>query len=139
MSWHDNPAETSDHNPAVRPATRTPRSSALGGIRRGIATGLLAVGLLVVGGVTVVSAADPSGAPSATTHPSGGTGDPKGDTKGAAPDAAGRPGHAANGAARGDCPDKGTGSADGPGSGGAGSSAAPSPDDSTSSPSPDDL
>jgi hypothetical protein len=135
MSWHHNPAETSDHNPAVTPATRTPRSSALGGIRRGIATGLLAVGLLVVGGVAVVSAADPSGAPSATTLPSGGTG----DTNGVAPDGTGRPGHAANGAARGDCPDKGTGSADGPGSGGAGSSAAPSPDDSTSSPSPDDL
>ena len=49
---------------------------ALGGLRRTIATAFLAVGLLVVGGVAVVNAADPAGsaAPGATTQPSTGSG-----------------------------------------------------------------
>jgi hypothetical protein len=45
----------------------------LAGARRGIATALLAAGLLVVGGVAAVNAADPSPSPSATQPSSPGT------------------------------------------------------------------
>src|SRR5436305_9506714 len=48
----------------------------MAGMRRTIATALLAVGLLAVGGVAVVNAADPaaSPAPNATTQPPTGSG-----------------------------------------------------------------
>lgn len=155
MNWNDQPAGRPAHSPPesswapVEPATpvvpvtaapTAPRRSVLSGARRGVATALFAVGLLVVGGVAVVSAADPSASavPEATTAP---TTDGGGDV---APDASSVPGRhgGANGAAKGDCPDKGTGGTgtDGTdGSGDAGSSAAPSTDDSTASPSTVDL
>ncbi|HEX5013534.1 MAG TPA: hypothetical protein VFV72_05170 [Candidatus Limnocylindrales bacterium] len=83
------------------------------GMRRGIATALLAGGLLIVGGVAAVSAADPSAspAPNATQEPAapGGT----------------NPGH------RGNCPNDGSnGGSDG--SGGSNSSPGASPDASDS-------
>jgi hypothetical protein len=114
MDWSDQLAAPAQPEPA--PAA-SGGHTILGPARRTIATLLLAVGLLAVGGVAVVFAADPSAtpAPSATTQPStggsGGTVTPR--TNGQTP--AGGAGHV--------CPDKGTG---GTGSGGAGSSAAPS-------------
>jgi len=137
MDWSDQPAvpaqpsapspfAAASFSPAPGPgASVTVESSGrpvLGGARRTVATALLAVGLLTVGGAAVVFAADPSAspAPNATTQPStgGGTTRPNGQAPG---------GHnAAN------CPNMG-------GSGGSGtapgSSAAPSTHESTSSPS----
>ena len=80
----------------------------LAGISRGVVTAMLAGGLLVIGGVAAVSAADPSGspAPNATEQPA----DPGSS---ATPDDAGS-GH------RGNCPEKdgsGNRSDDGSGSG----------------------
>jgi hypothetical protein len=79
----------------------------LSGARRGIATALLAAGLLVVGGVAVVNAADPSPSPSAT-QPSG-------------PGTSGQPANP-NGTHKGNCPNMG-----GSGSGSGGSSAPTTP------------
>jgi hypothetical protein len=99
-----------------------------GGLRRGIATAALAVGLLVVGGTAVVLAADPSAspAPGATTQPSTGS---RGSTRpnGGAPN-----GQAPTGKTH-DCPNMG-GSGSG-GSSGSGSSSSPSTNGATSSPS----
>ncbi|HXI81740.1 MAG TPA: hypothetical protein VNM34_13090 [Verrucomicrobiae bacterium] len=87
MDWTQPPAWEPAQPPPVPPvpdAGSTPGpASSFGGIRRGIATAALAVGLLVVGGTAVVLAADPSGspAPNATTQPStggGGTTQPNG-------------------------------------------------------------
>lgn len=74
----------------------------LGGLRRGIATGLLVVGLLVVGGTAVVTAAspDPSASPNASTQPS--------DDGSGAPSESTRPDRGGDG----NCPDKGTDAAD---------------------------
>ena len=90
------------------------------GMRRGIATALLAGGLLIVGGVAAVSAADPSAspAPNATSQPA----DPGSS---AAPDAA-NPGH------RGNCPDKDGSGSGTDGSGGSDTSPDASPDASNS-------
>jgi hypothetical protein len=102
--------------------------SILSGTRRTVASVVLAIGLLTVGGAAVVFAADPSAtpAPSATTQPStgGGTTRPSGQAP-----------MSHTGA---DCPNMGGSS--GPGGSGTapGSSAAPS-DGSTSSPSTSDL
>ena len=134
MDWSDQPAV-----PAQPPREPSPFASAsyspppaapvdgaerpfLGGARRTVATALLAVGLLTVGGAAVVFAADPSAtpAPNATAQPSTGGG----TTRPSGPRAAGH-----NAA---DCPNTG-------GSGGAGtapgSSAAPSTNGSSSTPS----
>jgi hypothetical protein len=137
MDWSDQPAvpaqplqpspfaSTPSFTPAPGPGTSASVEAGgrplLGGARRTVATALLAVGLLTVGGAAVVFAADPSAtpAPNATTQPStgGGTTRPNGQTPG---------GH--TGA---NCPNMG-------GSGGSGttpgSSAAPSTNGSTSSP-----
>jgi hypothetical protein len=63
MDWYDQPAQAP---PADRKVT---------GVRRGLLTAILAVGLLGVGGVAAVMAASPdpssSSAPNATTQPSG--------------------------------------------------------------------
>jgi amino acid transporter len=63
MDWYETPAQPS-------PPERT-----LTGVRRGLLTAVLAVGLLGVGGVAAVMAASPdpsaSSAPNATTQPSG--------------------------------------------------------------------
>jgi len=63
MDWYDQPAES-------RPDAR-----AVTGVRRGLLTAILAVGLLGVGGVAAVMAASPdpsaSSAPNATQQPSG--------------------------------------------------------------------
>jgi hypothetical protein len=90
------------------PQPAAPRQ-ALGGARRSIATALLAAGLLIVGGVAVVNAADPSPTPS-TTQPSG-------------PGTSGQPANPNSGGTqhKGNCPNMGTGS----GSGGGGGSSAP--------------
>ena len=92
------------------PQPAAPRQ-ALGGARRSIATALLAAGLLIVGGVAVVNAADPSPTPSAT-QPSG-------------PGTSGQPANPNSGGTqhKGNCPNMGTGS----GSGGGGSSAPTTP------------
>jgi len=101
---------------ATQPASPAP----FRGMRRGIATALLAGGLLVVGGVAAVSAADPSASPvpGATTQPA----DPGSS---AAPDAA-NPGH------RGNCPDKDGSGSGTDGSGGSDSSPDASPNASNS-------
>jgi hypothetical protein len=136
MDWSDQPAvpaqpsqpspfATASFTPAPGSVSSAPVEtggpSLLSGARRTLATALLAVGLLTVGGAAVVFAADPSAspAPNATTQPStgGGTTRPNGQAPG---------GHnSAN------CPNMG-------GSGGSGSapgsSAAPSTNGSTSSP-----
>jgi hypothetical protein len=136
MDWYDQPAAPAQpprepspfaSNASFSPAPATPATDAggrslLGGPRRTLATALLAVGLLTVGGAAVVFAADPSAtpAPNATTQPStgGGTTRPSG------------PGAAGHNAA--DCPNMGgnRGSGTAPGS-----SAAPSTNGSSSTPS----
>jgi hypothetical protein len=59
--------DQTDAEPTTWTAPAAPEPTAarpfLGGARRGIATALLAAGLLVVGGVAVVNAADPSTTP----------------------------------------------------------------------------
>jgi hypothetical protein len=142
MDWSDQPAvpaQPSQPSPFAAPPSFTPAPghgsatpvetggrSLLSGTRRTVATALLAVGLLTVGGAAVVFAADPSASPTpnATTQPStgGGTTRPNGQAPGS---------HNAA-----DCPNMGGSS----GSGTApGSSAAPSTNGSTSSPSTSDL
>jgi len=103
-------------------------SQSLGGIRRVAATALLAVGLLVVGGVTVVNAADPAGspAPNATTQPSGGGTAPGGTAPNGTQPQGGAPTHA-----KGNCPNMG-----GSGSSGSGSGGSSTPSTGTSSPAP---
>lgn len=102
MDWYDQPAESP---PAARAVT---------GVRRGLLTAVLAVGLLGVGGVAAVMAASPdpsaSSAPNATQQPSGNGGTTAPST---------RPGHMA-----GNCPNMGGSS--GSGSGSSGSSSNPS-------------
>src|SRR3954447_25173048 len=76
MDWYDQPA-----HPPAEPAQPAPDRS-VSGVRRGILTAVLAVGLLGVGGVAAVMAASPdpsaSPAPNATAQPSqnGGTTNP---------------------------------------------------------------
>lgn len=144
MDWSDQPAvpaHPSQRLPFASTAAYTPppgtgsaapaesgSRSILSGTRRTVASVVLAVGLLTVGGAAVVFAADPSAtpAPNATTQPStgGGTTLPSGQAP-----------KTHTGA---DCPNMGGSSGSG-GSGTApGSSAAPS-DGSTSSPSTSDL
>ena len=128
MSWEDISATTSA--PAVTPETPefaepvpTTRVDARpsGGLslRRGIATALLATGLLVIGGAAVVNAADPSTspAPSQATSPDGsGTApsqtDPSQGGSGQQPDTQGGghrgPGAGAQGGTHGDCPNMGS-------------------------------
>ena len=105
MDWSDQPAapaqpprEPSPFDASFSPAPAfpgTPPTEAggrplLGGARRTVATALLAVGLLTVGGAVVVFAADPSAtpAPNATTQPSTGGG----TTRPSGPGAAGHTG-----------------------------------------------
>lgn len=141
MDWSDQPAVPAQPSPLASTAAYTPppgtdsatpvetgSRSILSGTRRTVASVVLAVGLLTVGGAAVVFAADPSATPTpnATTQPStgGGTTRPSGQAP-----------KTHNGA---DCPNMGGSSGSG-GSGTApGSSAAPS-DGSTSSPSTSDL
>jgi hypothetical protein len=140
MDWSDQPAVPaypSQPSPFASTAAFTPlpgtgsaapaetgSHSILSGTRRTVASVVLAVGLLTVGGAAVVFAADPSAtpAPSATTQPStgGGTTRPSGQAP-----------KSHSGA---DCPNMGGSS----GSGGSGTTPAPS-DGSTSSPSTSDL
>ena len=92
------------------PEPGAPRPT-VGGGRRSIATALLAAGLLIVGGVAVVNAADPSPTPTpSTTQPSD-------------PGTSGQPANPNSGGTqhKGNCPNMGTGS----GSGGSGGSSAP--------------
>jgi hypothetical protein len=128
MSWEDisatapEPAATPDPETAEPvPTTRVDARPSDGFIvRRGIATALLATGLLVLGGAAVVNAADPSTspAPSQTTSPDGsGTApsqtDPSHGGWGQQPGTQGQgrghhgPGAGAQGGARGDCPNMG--------------------------------
>ena len=142
MDWSDQPAvpaHPSQPSPFPSTAAYTPPPgtgsvapvetdgrSILSGTRRTVASVVLAVGLLTVGGAAVVFAADPSAtpAPSATTQPStGGTTRPSGQAP-----------KSHSGA---DCPNMG-GSSGSSGSGGSGTTPAPS-DGSTSSPSTSDL
>jgi hypothetical protein len=101
--------------PALEP---TVTRAWFGGARRGIATALLAAGLLVVGGVAAVSAADPSAspAPNATTQPSD-------------PGTSGTPADPGTGQGqthpKGDCPADGSGNGS---SGGSGTSPSTTPD-----------
>jgi hypothetical protein len=141
MDWSDQPAVPAQplqpSSPFASSASFTPAPSSgaprvdegrrplLSGARRTVATALLAVGLLTVGGAAAVFAADPSAspAPNATTQPStgGGTTRPNGQ----APKT-----HNST-----DCPNMGT-------SGGSGTtpgSSAPSTNGSTSSPSSSNL
>ena len=134
MDW-TNPTDTppvwAPPVPAAQPVTPAPASRpVLGGMRRTVATALLAVGLLAVGGVAVVNAADPAASPTpnATTQPSTGSGG--GTTAPQAPRSnagapAGRNGH--------DCPNMGgSGSgSQGSGSQGSGGTTAPSAGSST--------
>ena len=108
MNWDDQPPLSAEPPPA---ATR------IGGFRRGIVIGTLSLGLLALGGVAAVSAADPSISPSpsaTTTQPA----DPGTDD----PSATARP--------KGDCPKDGSnrGSGDSDGSGGSDSSPDASPE-----------
>jgi hypothetical protein len=127
MDWFDQPAPPAQPQPssfATAPVSPGPADgppepsgrSVLGGTRRTIATALLAVGLLTVGGAAVVFAADPaaSAAPNATTQPSAGAG-------GAAPGTTTRPNGGPGGGSHNaaDCPNMG-------GSGGGGGTTTPS-------------
>ena len=92
------------------PEPAAPRPT-LGGARRSIATALLAAGLLIIGGVAVVNAADPSPTPTpSTTQPSD-------------PGTSGQPANPNSGGTqhKGNCPNMGSGS----GSGDNGGSSAP--------------
>jgi hypothetical protein len=140
MDWSDQPAvpaQPLQPSPFAPPAPFSPPPGGdgsqaeeggrplLSGARRTVATALLAVGLLTVGGAAVVFAADPSAspAPNATTQPStgGGTTRPNGQAP-----------KAHNSA---DCPNMGGSS----GSGTTPGSSAPSTNGSTSSPSASNL
>jgi hypothetical protein len=64
----------------VTPPARRPQRPWTSGIARTVATGGLAIGLLLIGGVAAVSAASPDpSAPAATAQP-GGSGAPSGGT-----------------------------------------------------------
>jgi len=118
MSWEDisaPPAPAATPGPEAAEPVSTTRVDARpsGGLslRRGIATALLATGLLVLGGAAVVNAADPSTspAPSQATSPDGsGTApsqtDPSQSGSGTQPDTQGGSRH---GGAHGDCPNMG--------------------------------
>ena len=119
MDWSDQPANvpaswSPEPSPAAEPAepAEVTGSPVLGGARRLIATTVLAIGLLGVGGAAVVFAADPS----ATPAPSAGTQTTPGSGGSTAP---GTPGARPNGGghAAGDCPNMG-GSGSGSGSNG---------------------
>jgi hypothetical protein len=103
--------DQTDAEPTTWTAPAPPEPTAsrplLGGARRGIATALLAVGLLVVGGVAVVNAADPSPTPAPTT------------TQPSNPGTSGQPANPNGGQHKGNCPNMG-------GSSGGGGSTAPS-------------
>lgn len=156
MNWSDQPAGQPAHAPppgslfatsdpgvptssssaSFSPAAATvsadrPGRSVLGGARRTIATALLAVGLLTVGGVAVVFAADPSAtpAPSGAAAPST---NGSGTTPSTGTNRAPRGGGGVDGV---DCPDKGTGSGSGGGSTTPDPSQAPTTDDPTTAPS----
>ena len=120
MSWEDlsappGPSAAPPQGQPVWPdATTAARATASTNgfsLRRGFATALLATGLLAIGGVAVVNAADPSTSPSpseattpdASVAPDGsGTAPAQTDGSGTQPDRQGRGGHAA-----GDCPNNG--------------------------------
>ena len=126
MSWDDLPAQpaSTPPQPATMPAP-APTTPAASGIRKGIGTVLLAAGLLAVGGVAVVSGADPSASPSASPSATDDLGTAPSDDGTTVPGRQGRAGHL--------CPDgaNGGGSTD-DGSGGSEATPAPttSPDDS---------
>ena len=106
--------DQTDAEPTTWTAPAAPEPTAerplLSGARRGIATVLLAAGLLVIGGVAAVNAADPSPSPSAT-QPSG-------------PGTSGQPANPnQNGTHKGNCPNMG-------GSTGGGSSTPSTPNSS---------
>ncbi len=103
MNWDDQPAQ-----PAQPPP---PAPTRIGGFRRSIVVGTMALGLLVLGGVAAVSAADPSASPS----PSATTGEPSNPGTDD-PSSTARP--------KRDCPADGSGR----GSGGSGTSPDASPD-----------
>ena len=105
--------DQTDAEPTTWIAPAAPESAAprptLGGARRSIATALLAAGLLIVGGVAVANAADPSPTPTpSTTQPSN-------------PGTSGQPANPNSGGTqhKGNCPNMGSGR----GSGNGGSSA----------------
>jgi hypothetical protein len=146
MTWSDQPAPTpapafdpappgSTFSPSTPPAPRAAERWATSGLRRNIATAVLAAGLLVVGGAAVVFAADPSpsSAPS-TTQPSGSgstqngsSGSGSGSGQPAAPNGGTHQpgqGHAANGK---NCPNMG---GSGSGSGGSAPSSPTAPSSS---------
>jgi len=104
MDWYDQPAQSP---PAARAVT---------GVRRGLLTAVLAVGLLGVGGVAAVMAASPdpsaSPAPDATTQPSGNGGTTAPST---------RPGRG-SGHSGADCPNMGGNSGSGSGNSSSGTS-----------------
>jgi hypothetical protein len=104
MDWYDQPTES------------PPAARALTGVRRGLLTAVLAVGLLGVGGVAAVMAASPdpsaSSAPNATTQPSGNGGTTAPST---------RPG-GGSGHMSGNCPNMGGNSGSGSSGSGSGSS-----------------
>jgi type II secretory pathway pseudopilin PulG len=134
MDWSDQPAVPAQPPYPSSPSAPAPSfsplpagaeqatvgRSSLSGARRTVATALLAVGLLTVGGVAVALAADPSAtpAPTTTTQPSTGGGTTRPNGQGGTHNPA-------------DCPNmggsRGTGTAPA-------SPAAPSTDGSTSSP-----
>jgi hypothetical protein len=101
MDWYDQSAQS------------PPTARAVTGVRRGLLTAVLAVGLLGVGGVAVVMAASPdpsaSPAPNATTQPSGNGGTTAPST---------RPGHGSGA----DCPNMGGNSGSGSSNNSGGSS-----------------
>ncbi len=129
MSWEDisapPPAPAATPEPGTVepvPTTRVDARPSEGfSLRRGIATAVLATGLLVLGGAAVVNAADPSTsptpssgtevAPDATTTPS--QTDPSQGGSGTQPDTQGQgrghhgAGAGAQGGTRGDCPNMG--------------------------------
>jgi hypothetical protein len=116
-------ADPTDANPTEWSAASAappsvPAPNRLGGGRRGLATAMLAAGLLIIGGVAAVSAADPSAssAPDATSQP-------------ADPGASAQPDDT-SGHQRGDCPEDGTNGSGG--DGGTDSSPDASPDASDS-------
>jgi hypothetical protein len=109
MDWYDQPAES------------PPPTRAVTGVRRGLLTAALAVGLLGVGGVAAVMAASPdpgaSSAPNATQQPSGNGGTTAPST---------RPGRG-SGHMAGNCPNMGGSSGSGNGSSGGSSSPSTTP------------
>jgi hypothetical protein len=126
MSWEDisAPPSTTTAGPEITepvPTTRVDARPSEGfSVRRGIATALLATGLLVLGGAAVVNAADPSTSPTPSsgtevapdasgtapsqTDPSQGGSGTQPDTQG---QGRGHHGAGAQGGAAGDCPNMG--------------------------------